>query len=651
MPKLNLLFGIHCHHPLGSPEQTFESAYNENYLPLIETLAKHPRVKFAAYFSGTLYDWFVEKHPEFVDFLDTAVDRGQIEMLSGGYYDPILAIIPDQDKLGQIEMANQFIKEKFGRAPRGMWLTESVWEPNLPRIFSKAEIEFVLLDEDLFIQAGINTLKLYGYHLTDDEGEMVKIFPVNRTLREYLFSRTPEEIIEYLKLIHAQDQNAAVVFMEDAAKFQTQEHLQYLEKLFSLLTTNSEWINLNSFENYLEENSPVGQIYIPSGSHSEMRRWSLPAGSNEEKQNGYFKNFFIKYPEANNLHKKMLYVSNKLNSLDKGKTLINSHLPKKGLVRAKQELYKAQNNAAYWHGDSGGIYLGHLRQAIYSHLIRSEIELERFKRGEKSFVELTVTDFDKDGKDEVILSNKFLNCYFCPHRGGSLFELDYKPKAYNLINTFARRKEKYHADNSISDRYPRFCLLDHFLSKDTDLEKFSASDYVEEGGFGGGKYSFMPKRSESEVGIRLSRQGLLEGKLIKVEKYISLFANQSLFVIEYELANLSEEVHDLWFGIEFNLRLTQEGRSYIAENIKLEDNSLQSKGEIPPVRNLKIIDEKRGFDVSLEFDKPALCWRYPIETFSRVDKINQGCAIFPNWKLKLEPKALWTVKISFRIEE
>jgi hypothetical protein len=641
MAKLNLLFGIHCHHPLGSPEQSFESAYNENYLPLIETLARHPRAKFAAYFSGTLYDWFVEKHPEFIDFLDKLARRGQIEMLSGGFYDPILTIIPDEDKLGQIEMANQFIKEKFGRAPHGMWLTESVWEPALPRIFSRAEIEFVLLDEDLFIQAGINTLNLYGYHLTDDEGEMVKVFPVNRTLRDYIFSKTPEEVLEYLRLIHAQNQNAAVVFMEDAAKFGTQENIHYLEDLLSRLM-KSDWIKFNSFASYLDEYPPIGQIYIPCGSHFEMMQWSRAASSDEEKQKGYFKNFFIKYPEANNLHKKMLYVSNKLRSMNKGKTLINGHLPKKELVKARKELYKAQNNAAYWHGESGGIHLGHLRQATYSHLISSEMELEKFKRGDNSFVELAVTDFDKDGQDEVILSNKFLNCCFSPRRGGSLFELDYKPKPFNLINTFARRREKYHEDNFISDRYPRFCLIDHFLRDDADLEKFSASNYVEDAGFCDGQYSFIPKRSGLEAGIRLSRQALVQGKLVKVEKYVSLLANQSLFVIEYEVANLSGQDQDLRFGVEFNLNL-------------VKDSSLQSRGEIPQVRNLKIIDEKMGFDVSLEFDKPALCWRYPIETFSRTEKgifkINQGVTIFPNWKLKLLPKALWTVKISFRIEE
>ncbi len=36
---------------------------------------------------------------------------------------------------------------------------------------------------------------------------------------------------------------------------------------------------------------------------------------------GFFRNFFAKYPESNNIHKKMLYVSEKIATLGKGKKL------------------------------------------------------------------------------------------------------------------------------------------------------------------------------------------------------------------------------------------------------------------------------------------------------------------------------------------
>ena len=104
MKKLKFLFGIHCHQPVGNLGQVFDEAYQRAYLPFLETMAKHPRIKFAVHYSGVLYDWFKDKHPEFLELIQKLAKRGQLEILSGGYYEPILSVIPDVDKLGQIEM-------------------------------------------------------------------------------------------------------------------------------------------------------------------------------------------------------------------------------------------------------------------------------------------------------------------------------------------------------------------------------------------------------------------------------------------------------------------------------------------------------------------------------------------------------------------
>ena len=144
------------------------------------------------------------------------------------------------------------------------------------------------------------------------------------------------------------------------------------------------------------------------------------------------------------MHKKMLQVSQRLQTLKKGKSLIGERERELRLQEAQRELYKGQCNCAYWHGVFGGLYLNYLRHAVYEHLIKAETLLESYARGKDDYAEITVTDFDKDGEDEVILANSLLNLYFAPNYGGALFELDYKPKQFNLINTLARREEVYH---------------------------------------------------------------------------------------------------------------------------------------------------------------------------------------------------------------
>ena len=60
------------------------------------------------------------------------VDRGQVEILGGGYYEPVLASLPERDRIGQLARMGDELEALFGRRPSGAWLAERVWEPDLP---------------------------------------------------------------------------------------------------------------------------------------------------------------------------------------------------------------------------------------------------------------------------------------------------------------------------------------------------------------------------------------------------------------------------------------------------------------------------------------------------------------------------------------
>jgi alpha-amylase len=279
----------------------------------------------------------------------------------------------------------------------------------------------------------------------------------------------------------------------------------------------------------------------------------------------------VKNPEANNLHKKMLFVSNKLKTAEQGKNLFGGIK----LDQARHELFQGQNSDAY--------FTEKWRPAAYHHLIMAEKELEKLRRAGKAYVELTLTDFDKDGEDEILLTNDFLSLYFSPRLGGSIFEIDYKPRAVNLCHS-------------------RLSLLDHFLAPGTTMAEFSDSGFGEAGDFVQGRYNFMPARKEGAVGLRLSRNGEVQGAPVKIEKNITLHAKHSIFLVEYEITNLWEEPDEFLFGVEFN------------------------------------IDDTKNFAVSLEADKSAVLWC-------------QQNVIMPNWRFKLKPQESWHGKISVRIEE
>src|SRR3990170_3424501 len=101
--KLSLVLGVHCHQPLGNFGEVFENAYARAYKPLLETLHRFSGIRLALHVSGVLFEWLGRHRPEWIDRARPLVAAGQVELLAGGFYEPILPILPDHDKVGQIE--------------------------------------------------------------------------------------------------------------------------------------------------------------------------------------------------------------------------------------------------------------------------------------------------------------------------------------------------------------------------------------------------------------------------------------------------------------------------------------------------------------------------------------------------------------------
>ena len=66
MQKIKFLFGIHCHQPVGNFDFVFEDAYQKAYLPFLELLERHPKIRIAQHYSGILFNWLMKHKPEFM---------------------------------------------------------------------------------------------------------------------------------------------------------------------------------------------------------------------------------------------------------------------------------------------------------------------------------------------------------------------------------------------------------------------------------------------------------------------------------------------------------------------------------------------------------------------------------------------------------
>src|SRR2546423_5593405 len=98
---------LHNHQPVGNFPWVFQQVYEEAYLPLIQALERHPKVRLSLHYTGSLLDWLGEAHPEFIECVTKLVQRHQAENASGGYYETIVPSVSAINKVAQIYRLTQ----------------------------------------------------------------------------------------------------------------------------------------------------------------------------------------------------------------------------------------------------------------------------------------------------------------------------------------------------------------------------------------------------------------------------------------------------------------------------------------------------------------------------------------------------------------
>ena len=111
MKKVQFIFGIHNHQPVGNFDNVFHDACDSSYLPFLQVLEKFPDISMAFHFSGSLIEWLEGHRPDVLALFKKLVDRGNIEILGSGFYEPILAMIPEADQVGQIKKMNDWARQ------------------------------------------------------------------------------------------------------------------------------------------------------------------------------------------------------------------------------------------------------------------------------------------------------------------------------------------------------------------------------------------------------------------------------------------------------------------------------------------------------------------------------------------------------------
>ncbi|NQT89736.1 MAG: DUF1926 domain-containing protein [Candidatus Omnitrophica bacterium] len=662
----NFLMAIHFHQPVDNFGFVVEKACDRCYEPFLDTIADFPDIKFNLHYSGSLLEWFKENRPGILDKIAALIETGQIELIGGGFYEPILPGLPERDSIEQIRMLSEFLRNEFGVGVSGGWLAERVWEPHLAEVFAKAGIDYTIVDDTHLRYAGLAQEKLYGYYVTEENRRLLKIFASDKSLRYTIPFRPHKETFDYFRRIKDKHKTGCVLYGDDGEKFgewpgtnKNGYARKWLAHFLKLLRSNSSWLKTHKISDYIENHKPQGRIYIPAASYKEMGEWALSAEAGEKlegvlaklkKQHasddryadfvrgGFWRNFLVKYPESNHMHKKMLLVSRQLRQLQAKKqtTVVDRRLDD-----ARRELFRAQCNCAYWHGLFGGLYLYHLRTAVYKHLIAAERIIDSVSHKGKKWVDITSSDFDCDGAKEFIVKTPRDIFVIDPSEGASVTEWSIKEKPLNILNTLSRKKEIYHKKLKaiVYDSHRRSLFLDHFLPDKVTLKDVSSNRYKEQGDLINASCLKSDVNSGTRPYIEIERRGFVGSASVRLLKRFIFFPQKDSLSVMYNIENLSSQSLSVNFSPELNLSLTKD----------------DTEEELRPADSILLHDPIEGLKITVRFSKrPKKIFRFCVKTVSqserKIERNYQASTVFPVFRLDLAAGKSKSVGIDLEVK-
>ena len=644
--KKSLALVIHFHQPVGNLDSVVRNATERCYRPFLEVLAAHPDIRMTLHYSGCLLEWLEANEPDVPRTLRQLSESGQIELMTGGFYEPVLAALPRVDQVGQIEMLSHHLRDAYRAEPSGLWLTERVWEQDVVPALVDAGVKYTVLDDTMFHSVGIADEDLTGAFVTEHDGRPLLVYAGDRQLRYLIPYKRVERVIHYLE--GASDERI-LVYADDGEKFgewpDTYERVYekgWLDQFFTALTEQREWLQLTTLGEHAANAVPKGRVYLPSSSYDEMMTWALPSNARltlgkvrrqlqKEDPHGLlpflrgapWRSFFAKYPEVNHLQKRMLHVSHALNAVESPPD------------DALKELYRSQCNCAYWHGAFGGVYLSFMRGALWHHLLRAESMLPDAAAGPN----VQAIDMNADGRAEVVMTAPWGCAVFAPAEGGTLIELDDWRGAANLLAVVARHKEAYHVEdeNPISDDDEDDEMEAIHARADVDRESLVFDDHARGAlvDFVDGDRLDHPYEYSVESGGSL--QMWTESHGLRIEK--NVVADAEELITNYRITRLGEDSPKR-FAMEASVMPLVLGRAVDEDDVEITATGWK----------VSHIEAEVGIEVDVT--PPGNIKSQPIETASAtlegLETMHQGTVVGVEWPLDLRRDGTFDIELRWR---
>ncbi|MDR0450411.1 MAG: DUF1925 domain-containing protein [Treponema sp.] len=647
--KLHIIVGAHFHVPYGAGDEEFEKVYTLRLRPFISTLFKFPKIQGTLHCSGTLLNWLERVYPEFLVFIEDLVSAKQVEILGGGFYEPLFSVIPQQDRIGQVELLTTYLRKRFGKKPQGCWIPAMDWEQNLVASLASCGIAYTFLSESQFALAGLSGRDLYAPCISEDQGKLIAVFPVQGQTGDPLWGNRPRAALEKMAAALPAGRDWLVSVFPGPGRLLPDNPDQLSGELKNPGEAELFWQEffegLYSCESFLEFTSPGRYLK----GRRDLVRACFPSsmeGGGNGKNGGrlFLRQYLLDYPEANGIYSKMIFSHTLANQLRGDKSRKRTAL---------EELWKAQGIDVFYPAENGGIYRPAIRRSAYKALL----EAEKITREAGDFIpSLMNFDFDFDNETEYLFRGDRINCYV-RLLGAGVFELDYLPNSWNYLDTFdqpepgprGRRNRKaaftdriLPADFSPADILSgrndgiRDCGEERFDLREMDKARGKASFY-------------LPPAAETPGGGPFRALG--------VEKSYRL--HRDTLTVNYTLSNTGREEAGFLFASSIDLSFPGEGENFVrvlkgAGVLKPETGEGALGGNVLAARDtdlLKFQDLKNEAIISLGADRPFSAWIFSRRTAPETwggPGLYQSSCVMPFFPAAVKPGESW--KLAFTLK-
>ena len=641
------LFGIHMHQPVDNFGEVIERAVAECYGPFFDVAVRYPEFRFSVHCSGWLLEEIRRGYPKLFSQMQELAQKGTIELFGAGYYEPILSAIPSQDRRAQIGLLSDTIERHFGNRPRGMWLTERVWEASLIPDIHAAGVRYTVMDDYHFLCTGFDEARLDGYYMTEEGGTPLALFPISKKLRYATPFLPVNQALEAIKSYSRKHDSAAIIF-DDAEKFGMWPNTHawvyeqgWLESFIEAVLDDPA-VTPMRFGDYVEKCRPRGIAYLPNVSYYEMGEWSLGAADaatleslieqiGQERfeaegvkflKGGIWKNFLVKYEESNRIHKRMLELSSLRSKIDN--------------PEFSDSLYRLQTNDVLWHGVFGGLYLPNLRDNAYRYLI----ECERIRHGGQNTIISHNPEMHAYPKALCVTEDLILR--FDAQNGAQMIEFDTVSEGFNWQNSLTRRREAYHekllrdsnagsekspqdgidtihtiahrADESLRDAmvydwYTKNSFIDHISDASFTLEHFRHCSFNELGDFANQPFEM---RIENES-VTFERSGGLFLPDRHPAHFVKRFRPKAAgFAYAIEMQSPFEGLFN--YVLECNLHFAK------PEHVTINGTIVSEGGTLEHLTQILLADAYTRKEIVISCDAPVTLHYVPLRTLSQSEK-------------------------------